>query len=123
MQIGRLLTDLRKANLTPAGVLLQWKHFDGTFYRARYPEVRAAGMHPFVHYLLHGVADDRKPCAWFDPKYYVARSEGARKRGGNPFLDYLQCGRKEGASPHPLVAGGVSKGAPREGSLFGCKEG
>jgi hypothetical protein len=118
-KIGRLFRDLRKANLTLAGVIRQWRYFDAAFYRARYPEVVAAGMHPFLHYLLHGGAEGRKPCAWFDPVYYLAGSKDARKRGGNPFLDYLQHGRQEQASPHPLVDGKALSGPPREGSLFG----
>ena len=115
----RVFQGLRRAKLSLGDVFLQWRHFDAAFYRARYPEVTAAGMHPFFHYLLHGAAEDRKPCAWFDPRHYVAGSKSARERGGNPFLDYLKYGRREGASPHRLVAGRAVSGPAQEGSLFG----
>jgi hypothetical protein len=104
-------------------------HFDSVFYLERYPDVGAAGMHPFAHYLLHGAAEGRKPNPRFDPDYYLARSPAARQRGGDPFVDYLAYGRGEGSSPHPLVDGtrSASKSAgrgpappPAEGSLFGC---
>ncbi len=102
-------------------VLTRWLHFDAGFYRERYPDVIAARMNPFLHYLLHGAAEGRKPAPWFDPDYYLARSAEARRRGGDPFVDYLAYGRKEGASLHPLVDGSVAKTMPAaQGSLFGC---
>jgi hypothetical protein len=101
-------------------LLLRWKLFDTAFYRRRYPDVGAARMHPFAHYVLHGAAEGRKPNPWFDPDYYLDRSADARNRGGNPFVDYLDHGRSEGASPHWLMDGRVRTGAATEGSLFGC---
>ena len=78
-------------------------------------------MHPFLHYLLHGAAEGRKPTAWFDPDYYLARSAEARGRGGDPFVDYLEHGCKDGVSPHPLVDGRFrAQSDAVEGSLFGC---
>jgi len=100
-------------------ILLRWRSFDDAFYRERYPEV-AAKMNPFLHYLLHGAAEGRKPCAWFDPDYYLARSAAARERGGDPFVDYLKYGRNELSSPHPLVDGRARRGPVTGGSLFGC---
>jgi hypothetical protein len=101
-------------------LLLRRKFFDVAFYGRRYPDVAAAGMNPFVHYLLHGAAEGRKPNPWFDPGHYLARSAAARQRGGDPFLDYLMHGRHEGASPHPLQDGGARPGPARKGSLFEC---
>ena len=103
------------------GLLLRWKHFDDAFYRKKYPEVVAAGMNPFLHYLLHGASEGRKPCAWFEPDYYLARSKAARERGGDPFLDDLKHGRRERSSPHPLWDGSASPGAVAKGSLFGSE--
>jgi hypothetical protein len=101
--------------------------FDSAFYAQRYPDVGAAGMNPFAHYLLHGAAEGRKPNPWFDPDYYLDHSPAARRRAGDPFVDYIAHGRSEGASPHPLVDGRVVSGQARskpgsatEGSLFGC---
>jgi hypothetical protein len=96
------------------------KLFDSAFYLERYPDVAAAGMHPFAHYLLNGAAEGRKPNAWFDPDYYLARSPQARRRvdhhGRDPFIDFLEHGAKEKSSTHPLCEG-VSEGAPRRRQL------
>ena len=47
--------------------------FDAVHYLARYPDVAAAGMDPFEHYLLRGAAEDREPSALFDPTFYRER--------------------------------------------------
>ncbi len=47
--------------------------FDAAHYLARYPDVAAAGMDPFEHYLLRGAAEDREPSATFDPVFYRGR--------------------------------------------------
>ena len=98
----------------------RWKLFDAAFYLERYPDVAAARMHPFAHYLLHGAAERRKPNPWFDPGYYLAWSPEARARGGDPFIDFLDHGAKEHSSPHPLLDGARRPGAAAEGSQFTC---
>ncbi len=114
------MAGVRRFKTSYRRLLLRWKQFDAGFYRRRYPDVGAARMHLFAHYVLHGAAEGRKPNVWFDPDYYLARSAEARRRGGDPFVDYLEHGRREGASPHPLQDGRARPGAAREGSLFGC---
>ncbi len=47
--------------------------FDAAFYSQRYPDVAAAGMDPFEHYMVQGAAEDREPSPEFDPRYYRAR--------------------------------------------------
>jgi hypothetical protein len=114
------MADVQRFKPSYRRLLERWKYFDAAFYSERYPDVAAARMHPFAHYLLHGAAEGRKPNPWFDPDCYLDRYPEARKRGGDPFVDYLAQGRREGASPHPLVDGKAVAGAPVEGSLFGC---
>jgi hypothetical protein len=107
--VRRFKTSVRR-------LFLRRKLFDPAFYLERYPDVAAARMHPFAHYLLNGAAEGRKPNPWFDPDYYLARSPQARRRvdlnGRDPFVDFLEHGAKEHSSPHPLYAG-----APRRGQL------
>jgi hypothetical protein len=104
-------------------LLLRRKLFDPAFYLERYPDVGAARMHPFAHYLLNGAAEGRKPNPWFDPDYYLARSPQARRRvdlnGRDPFVDFLEHGAKEHSSPHPLCDGvsGASLDGHRLGQL------
>jgi hypothetical protein len=97
---------------------LRKKFFDAAFYRKRNPDVAVARMNPFLHYLLHGAAEGRKPNSWFDPDYYLARSPQARGRGGDPFADFLEHGRREHSCPHML--GAPTNSAPTEGSQFAC---
>jgi hypothetical protein len=113
-----IIDDVPRFKTSYRRIVLRSKFFDAAFYRQRYPDVAAAGMHAFAHYLLHGAGEGRKPNPWFDPDYYLAGSAAARTRGGDPFLDYLVHGRSEGVSPHPL--GVSSDAAAREGSLFEC---
>jgi hypothetical protein len=99
---------------------LRQKFFDPAFYLERYPDVGAARMHPFLHYLLHGAGEGRKPNPWFDPDYYLARSPQALGRGGDPFTDFLEHGRREHSCPHPLLSGAPSDSPAVEGSQFAC---
>ncbi|MGI4950589.1 MAG: glycoside hydrolase family 99-like domain-containing protein [Janthinobacterium lividum] len=77
----------RQRYAVPRGVLclthfLQHRHggavsplpeFDAAHYLARYPDVAAAGMDPFEHYLVQGAAEDREPSAAFDAAFYRER--------------------------------------------------
>jgi hypothetical protein len=114
------MADVRRFKTSYQRLFQRRRHFDSAFYSGRYPDVGAARMHPFAHYLLHGAAEGRKPNPWFDPDYYLARSPAARERGGDPFVDYLAHGIKERASTHPLVDGQSRPGPAAEGSLFEC---
>jgi hypothetical protein len=125
--VRRFKTSVRR-------LFLRRKLFDAAFYLERYPDVAAARMHPFAHYLLNGAAEGRKPNPWFDPDYYLARSAQARRRvdldGRDPFVDFLEHGSKEHSSPHPLYEGAPDHIAPAnpasgtlpatEGAQFTC---
>jgi len=114
------MTEVRRFKTSFQRLRLRKKFFAPAFYLKRYPDVGAARMHPFLHYLLHGAAEGRKPNPWFDPDYYLARSPQARRRGGDPFTDFLEHGRREHASPHPVWNGAPSDSPAVEGSQFAC---
>jgi hypothetical protein len=97
---------------------LRKKYFDAAFYGKRYPDVAVARMNPFLHYLLHGATEGRKPNPWFDPDYYLARYPQARLRGGDPFTDFLDHAAREHSSAH--ILGAPTNAAPVEGSQFAC---
>jgi hypothetical protein len=111
---------VRRFKTSARRLFLRRKLFDAAFYLERYPDLAAANVHPFAHYLLHGAAEGRKPNPWFDPDYYLARSPQARRRvdlnGRDPFVDFLEHGAKEHSSPHPLC-GGLEQPAPRRGQF------
>jgi hypothetical protein len=75
--------------------------FDAEFYLERYPDVRAAGMNPRLHYVLHGALEERKPNAWFQPEYYATVCADARKVE-NPLLHFAENASRACCSTHPL---------------------
>lgn len=55
------------------GLVSPVPEFDPVYYLAHAPDVAAAGMDPFEHYLVQGAAEGRHPSAHFDPAYYRVR--------------------------------------------------
>jgi hypothetical protein len=45
--------------------------FDRDFYLAEYPDVRASGLDPILHYVTIGAAEGRNPSRLFDTAYYA----------------------------------------------------
>lgn len=76
------------------------KLLDPEFYLRTNPDVAAARMDPFQHYVKHGAAERRQPHPLFDPAHYVASCPAARD-AGNPLLHFLEQ-NGSWANPHPL---------------------
>jgi cellulose synthase/poly-beta-1,6-N-acetylglucosamine synthase-like glycosyltransferase/glycosyltransferase involved in cell wall biosynthesis len=76
--------------------------FDPEEYLRQNPDVAAAGMDPFLHYLQCGRAEGRNPHPLFDAGWYVARNPDVAAEGIDPVLHYLRRGGAEGRDPHPL---------------------
>ncbi len=77
--------------------------FDSAFYLARNPDVASAGLDPLIHYVRHGVKEDRKPHRLFDPGYYRQSCRTIHvpiPDGENPLVHFLR--RRVPANPHPL---------------------
>jgi hypothetical protein len=76
------------------------KLFDAEFYLRINPDVAAARMDPFKHYVKYGAAEQRQPHPLFDPAHYLASCPAARS-ALNPLLHFLE---QTGpwANPHPL---------------------
>lgn len=75
--------------------------FDAAFYQQHHPDVQAAGLDPFRHYVEHGAFEGRKPHRLFDPEFYLRQRPEARAPGVEPLIDFLAGGAKV-ANPHPL---------------------
>ncbi|WP_197424787.1 DUF563 domain-containing protein [Bordetella sp. N] len=75
--------------------------FHSEWYLERYPDVRAAGINPLVHYVRHGAAG-LKPNPIFDSKWYFDQYADVEASGINPLLHYLTAGAQEGRNPGPL---------------------
>jgi hypothetical protein len=74
--------------------------FDADWYLERYPDVKASGMDPLVHFLHHGAREGRGPNPLFDPGYYLR--QGSDSATANPLIHYLEIGAAEGRDPSPL---------------------
>ena len=72
--------------------------FDAAHYVERYPDVAAAQMDPFEHYLIQGGAEDRQPHPAFDPDFYRARYLN-NLPNANPVLHYRANRHQPGIHP------------------------
>jgi len=84
--------------------------FDRTWYLERYPDVRAAGVDPALHYVAQGALGYRDPGPCFDTAWYLAYYSDVAVWGVNPLVHYLRHGVKEGrhARPSEIVIGEVT---------------
>jgi hypothetical protein len=94
MRITRLMRDLPRWRAM-AGL------FDRDFYLRKYPDVAAAGVNPFRHYLEHGAEEGRKPHPLFDHDFYLLCCPEAREAAQPSILHFLKQTVPRG-NPHPL---------------------
>ena len=67
--------------------------FNSAYYLETNPDVRAAGMDPAFHYLVHGGREGRDPGPFFSTKAYLAQYPDVAEAGLNPLLHYETLGR------------------------------
>jgi CDP-glycerol glycerophosphotransferase (TagB/SpsB family) len=91
----RPVLDLARDDLQASGV------FDVGYYYAQYPDIAESGIDPVRHYLEHGAAEQRNPCAFFDTAYYLRHNRDVAASGINPLLHFCREGWKELRNPHP----------------------
>ncbi|HEX3984190.1 MAG TPA: glycosyltransferase, partial [Acidisoma sp.] len=77
------------------------RYFDATFYLETYPDVRRAGVDPFVHYRNWGAFEGRDPNAFFSVAHYLLQNPDVLDAGTNPLHHYVTFGVREGRNPHP----------------------
>ena len=100
--------------------------FDPEFYLAAYPDVKAAGIDPFEHWMQWGRREGRigapqlvpeesladldphqenapLPHQPFDPKFYLAAYPDVKAAGIDPFEHWMQWGRREGRIGAPQL--------------------
>ena len=63
----------------PALNILLSEYFDAEWYRAKYPDVSIWGADPYQHFVHHGAAELRDPCAEFDSNDYEANNPEVRR--------------------------------------------
>ena len=75
--------------------------FDAEYYLKTYPDVAAARMDPFLHYMHFGYREFRKPSAGFNPRLYANRHL-AHDRAANP-IAHMRANRS--AAPRAPLPG------------------
>ena len=73
--------------------------FDPAWYLAQYPDVAAAGVNPFVHYMTAGWREGRDPSALFHTAYYLNQNPDVAAAGINPLAHFATNGWTEGRDP------------------------
>lgn len=76
--------------------------FDPYFYLQTYPDIRAAGIDPYQHWLTYGASENRKPNRYFDTAWY--RSTYGLGSSVNPLSDYHNGGWQAGRNPSPAFS-------------------
>ena len=84
----------RQARLMQADPL-----FDPAYYLAKNPDVAAAKIDPYTHYMTAGWKEGRNPNAYFDTTYYLKQNKDVAAAGINPLLHFETSGWKEGRQP------------------------
>src|SRR5262249_22060736 len=70
--------------------------FDRNWYLDHYPDVRATGIDPALHYLSYGAGEGRDPSPHFDTRWYLDSNPDVCNAGVNPLVHYLRFGTVEG---------------------------
>jgi YD repeat-containing protein len=78
--------------------------FDAQFYVEVYPDIKAAGIDPYQHYLDHGWTEGRDPSRYFSTNGYLNAYGDIAAAGLNPLLHYNQAGWHEGRNPSTLFS-------------------
>ncbi|MGI4950360.1 MAG: hypothetical protein ACRYGM_00995 [Janthinobacterium lividum] len=73
--------------------------FDNAYYLAHNPDVAAAGIDPYQHYLSNGWREGRDPSALFSTSYYLLHNPDVAGAGINPLLHFETSGWAEGRDP------------------------
>ena len=75
--------------------------FDIGYYLKNYPDIRASGKDPILHYILYGYKEGRKPSSSFDGDYYLKKYKDIKNQ--NPLVHYALFGKKEGRNTNKKV--------------------
>lgn len=74
--------------------------FDENFYLSMYPDVKASGIAPFLHYMNFGFKESRNPNPNFDSFFYKTFNLKDNP-DQNPLLHYIKQGRQKNVLTRP----------------------
>ena len=69
--------------------------FDAEWYLLTYPDVKASGLDPIVHYLMFGARELRNPSVNFDTAAYLQQNADVETKGLNPLYHFIRYGDKK----------------------------
>jgi GT2 family glycosyltransferase/glycosyltransferase involved in cell wall biosynthesis len=107
---ARQSTKSRPAFFTPilACYMADWKScnsphplFDQAFYLQENADVRNGSFNPLLHFVFHGLPENRKPNGHFDPLWYREANADVANSGMPPSLHFALYGAMEGRNPGP----------------------
>jgi len=75
--------------------------FSVRYYINKYPEIRRHRVHPVIHFIEKGDAEQRSPHPLFWPDYFIAQA-GLADHHGNYLSDYLRNERYFKVDPNPF---------------------
>ena len=75
--------------------------FDEAFYLQNNPDVAAAGLDPFRHFMRYGWREGRDPSPVFSIGWYLRHNADIQAGGINPFVHWMLYGRDEGRARKP----------------------
>src|SRR6266446_4668354 len=78
--------------------------FDGAWYLERNPDVVAANLEPFEHFIRSGWGEGRVPTPYFDEEWYIQRYGELIPASIGPFEHFIRHGIAAGLDPHPLFS-------------------
>ncbi len=78
--------------------------FDSAYYLSNNPDVAAAGVDPYQHFMAHGWSEGRNPNAWFDVPYYLSQNPDVAAAGANALTHFEQHGWHENRDPSLLFS-------------------
>ena len=69
-------------------------YFDANWYLTQYPDVKASGINPVIHYVQFGALEQRDPGPNFSTKNYLKANPKVRRKGINPLFHFEQKKKK-----------------------------
>lgn len=76
--------------------------FDANYYLRAYPDIAAAGVDPYAHYMAYGRYEGRNPNSFFNTSGYLAAYPDVATAGVNPLTHYCNSGWIERRDPSGL---------------------
>jgi hypothetical protein len=98
VHIHRSLTNIDELVILPSElerIISEYHLFDSNWYLEKYPDVRAAGMDPMLHYMNWGYLERRDPAPYFNSILYKLVYPDFRIREENPILHFVMSGIKD----------------------------